>query len=102
MRIFALMFLLAILGSPAGAEVIHMGLPPTPYVQGPIDNTVTISVDPLAPGVYAAKVSYVWTGWVELGNGILVIDTGFSEAAGRALADTIRARSDRKSTRLNS
>lgn len=86
-------FLLTVLSVPAGADVIRMGLPPKPYVQGPIDTTVTISVDPLAPGVYAAKVSYVWTGWVELGNGILVIDTGFSEAAGRALADTIRARS---------
>jgi glyoxylase-like metal-dependent hydrolase (beta-lactamase superfamily II) len=87
------MFLLAILWVPARADVIRMGLPPKPYVQGPIDTTVTISVTPLAPGVYAAKISYVWTGWVELGNGILVIDTGFDEEAGRALADTIRARS---------
>jgi glyoxylase-like metal-dependent hydrolase (beta-lactamase superfamily II) len=80
-------------GAPAGAEVIRMGLPPVPYKPGPIDSSVTIAVEALAPGVYAAKVSYVWTGWVELGDGILVIDTGFNEAAGRALADTIRARS---------
>jgi len=91
--VLALPFLLAIFFGPARADVIQMGLPAKPYVQGPIDTTVTISVDHLAPGVYAAKVSYVWTGWVELGNGILVIDTGFSGAAGRALADTIRARS---------
>jgi len=92
-------FLLAILGAPAHADVIRMGLPPKPYVQGPIDTTVTITVDSLAPGVYAAKVSYVWTGWVDIGNGILVIDTGFSESAGRALADTIRARSGPKPIR---
>jgi glyoxylase-like metal-dependent hydrolase (beta-lactamase superfamily II) len=89
----ALIFLLAILCVPAGADVIRMGLPPKPYIPGPIDESVNITVDPLAPGVYAAKVSYVWTGWVELGNGILVIDTGFNEASARAFADTIRARS---------
>jgi cyclase len=88
-----LIFLLAILCVPAGADIVRMGLPPKPYVPGPVDESVKISVEPLAPGVYAAKVSYVWTGWVELGKGILVIDTGFNEAAGRALADTIRARS---------
>lgn len=58
-----------------------------------IDTTLAITVRPLATGVYAAKLSYVWTGWVELGNGILVIDTGFDEHSARALADTIRARS---------
>jgi len=78
---------------PAGATVIRMGLPPKEDRPGPLDTTVAIQVTPLAPGVYAAKVSYVWTGWVELPEGILVIDTGFSPVAGRALADTIRARS---------
>jgi len=87
------LLLLLILGLPAGATVIRMGLPPKEYRPGPLDTTVTIQVTPLAAGVYAAKVSYVWTGWVELPEGILVIDTGFSPAAGRALADTIRARS---------
>jgi len=65
----------------------------TPPRPGAVDTTVTITVEALKPGVYAAKISYVWTGWVELGDGILVIDTGFSEAGARALADTIRARS---------
>ena len=84
---------LLILCFPAGATVIRMGLPPKEYHTTPVDTTVTIAVTPLADGVYAAKVSYVWTGWVELPDGILVIDTGFSPTAGRALADTIRARS---------
>jgi cyclase len=53
-------------------------------------------VNRLAPGVYAAKLSYVWTGWVELPDGILVIDSGMADSAGAALADTIRARSPGK------
>jgi cyclase len=88
-----LALLIAALSTPAGAQVYEMGPPhPTPG-QGAIDTTVTIAVQSLAPGVYAAKISYVWTGWVELGDGILVVDTGFSERCARALADTIRARS---------
>jgi len=74
------------------AQTVRMGAD-TPPRPGAVDTTVTITVEALKPGVYAAKISYVWTGWVELGDGILVIDTGFSEAGARALADTIRARS---------
>jgi glyoxylase-like metal-dependent hydrolase (beta-lactamase superfamily II) len=88
----ALLPLLLLFG-PARGDIIRMGLPPKPYKPGLPDTTISISVTPLAPGVYAAKVSYVWTGWVELPDGILVVDTGFSMAAGHALADTIRARS---------
>ena len=84
---------LAIVSTPAKSQVIKMGPPEAPKKPETNDTTVTISVQRLAPGVYAAKVSYVWTGWVELPDGILVIDTGFSEYAGRTLADTIRARS---------
>src|SRR5678816_222320 len=91
---------LAVLILPrANAEVIHMGLPQQEYRPGIPDTTVTIEVKPLAAGVYAAKISYVWTGWVELPDGILVIDTGFNESAGRALADTIRARSGNRPIR---
>jgi len=90
---FLLTLVLAVMSTPAKSQVVKMGPPDTPRKATANDTTVTISVDRLAPGVYAAKVSYVWTGWVELADGILVIDTGFSETAGRALADTIRARS---------
>src|SRR5215212_10124272 len=60
------------------------------------DTTLTIHVQRLAPGVFAAKLSYGWAGWVELPEGILVIDSGMADSAGAALADTIRARSPRK------
>ncbi len=90
---FLLAFVLAGSCGTAGAQVIKMGPPEATHKHTTIDTTVTISVEALAPGVYAAKVSYVWTGWVELGDGILVIDTGFDERCSRALADTIRARS---------
>jgi cyclase len=43
--------------------------------------------------VYAAKLGYVWAGWAELPDGILVIDAGMADSVGRAFADTIRARS---------
>jgi len=66
-----------------------------PYIP-PKDSVLTISVKKLAAGVYAAKLSYVWTGWVELPDGILVIDAGMADSAGSALADTIRARSPGK------
>jgi cyclase len=93
--VLSLAFPLLLIASatPSQAEVINLGPQETPRRPGAIDTTVTIEVRSLAPGVYAAKVSYVWTGWVELGDGILVVDTGFSEASARALADTIRARS---------
>jgi cyclase len=87
-----LAFVLAAGGVPARAQTFRMGFP-GPRRPGSIDSTVTITVQPLAPGVYAAKVSYVWTGWVELPDGVLVIDAGFNGESARALADTIRARS---------
>jgi glyoxylase-like metal-dependent hydrolase (beta-lactamase superfamily II) len=76
---------------PATAQTFYLpgGEPPIP----PKDSTLTIRVQQLAPGVYAAKLSFVWTGWVELPDGILVIDSGMADSAGTALADTIRARS---------
>jgi cyclase len=81
------------MGSPAGAQVYLPGAaPPIP----PKDSTLTIQVKKLAAGVYAAKLSFVWTGWVELPEGILVIDAGMADSAGTALADTIRARSPGK------
>ncbi len=92
LALLLLTFALGVLSAPAGADVIRMGPLVKPH-HPVIDTTLTITVHPLAPGVYAAKLSYVWTGWVELGNGILVIDTGFDEHGARALADTIRARS---------
>ncbi|MBI4365106.1 MAG: MBL fold metallo-hydrolase [Candidatus Latescibacteria bacterium] len=58
-----------------------------------VDSTVSISVRRLAPGVYAAKVNYVWAGWVEIGDGILMVDAGFNDESAKALADTVRARS---------
>lgn len=57
------------------------------------DSTITIEVHSLAPGVYAAKVNYVWTGWVELPGGPLLIDSALDERTAAALGDTIRARS---------
>jgi len=87
--------LIALLLAPlaAHAETIQMGAPTKPAKPMIVDTTATIAVEQLAPGVYAAKLSYVWTGWVELPDGILVIDTGFNEQGAKALADTIRARS---------
>jgi glyoxylase-like metal-dependent hydrolase (beta-lactamase superfamily II) len=57
------------------------------------DTLVVIEVHPLGPGVYAAKNRYVWNGWVELPEGILVVDGGYDARSAAALADTIRARS---------
>jgi cyclase len=88
-----LILLLLALTAPAYADTIDMRGPSRPAKPMIVDTTATIAVEQLAPGVYAAKLSYVWTGWVELGDGILVIDTGFNEQGAKALADTIRARS---------
>ncbi|HEY7726880.1 MAG TPA: MBL fold metallo-hydrolase [Candidatus Eisenbacteria bacterium] len=63
------------------------------------DSTILITVHPLAPGVYAALNRFVWNGWVELPEGILVIDGGYDARSARALADTIRARSGPKPIR---
>lgn len=57
------------------------------------DSLVMIQVHPLGPGVYAAKNRFVWNGWVELPEGILVVDGGYDARSASALADTIRARS---------
>lgn len=62
-------------------------------------DTLSVEVKKLAPGVFAAKVRYVWTGWVELPDGILVIDSAMDEKSAMALADTITARSGRKPIR---
>jgi cyclase len=79
---------------PASAQTV--ALPGgRPYIP-PKDTTLAIHVHKLAPGVYAAKVDFVWTGWVEMPDGILVIDSGMADSVGVALADTIRARSPRK------
>jgi glyoxylase-like metal-dependent hydrolase (beta-lactamase superfamily II) len=78
----------------AAAQTYYLpGAEPPRPAPAPPDSVVTIKVDALAKGVYAAKVNHVWTGWVELPEGILVIDTGPSARAGAMLGDTIRARS---------
>jgi cyclase len=59
----------------------------------PKDSVFIPQVHQLAKGVYAAKLGYVWAGWAELPDGILVIDAGMADSVGRAFADTIRARS---------
>ena len=62
----------------------------------PRDTTITITVTRLADGVYAAKVNYVWTGWVELPEGILLVDSGLDSRTAGVLADSIRAYSGGK------
>jgi cyclase len=90
----ALMLLFA---SSADAQTTYLpgAEPPVKKKTGP-DSTITIDVRPLAPGVFAAKVNYVWTGWVELPGGPLLIDSAIDERTAKALADTIRARSGEK------
>src|SRR5215468_1646113 len=85
-----LVLAIALFGTSARAQVYKMGAPDQHLQARGIDTTLTVAVQELAPGVYAAKVSYVWTGWVELPDGILVIDTGLNERAGKMLADSIR------------
>src|SRR5262245_32929495 len=84
---------LVLLSLPARGQTFEMGKPDQHLKATGIDPSITVPVQELAPGDYAAKGSYVWTGWVELPDGILVIDTGLNEHAGRMLADSIRARS---------
>ena len=82
--------------APAHAQIfLPGGEPPIP----PKDSTLTITVRPLAPGVFAAKVNFVWTGWVELPEGILLIDATPADSCAAALADTIAARSPGKAIR---
>jgi cyclase len=89
-------FASAVTSSHGQAQIyLPGGEPPIP----PKDSTLTIRVKQLAPGVYAAKLSYVWTGWIELPDGIMVIDAGMADSAGAALVDTIRARSPKQPIR---
>ena len=90
--------LIALLGSQAAAQTTYLpgAEPPAKKKPGAPDTTITIEVHELAPGVFAAKVNYVWTGWVELPGGPLLIDSGLDERTATALADTIRARSGPK------
>jgi cyclase len=88
----------------ARAEVIPdrgylPGTPPPFHITGPRDTTTTITVVPLGTGIYAAKVDFVWTGWVELPDGILLVDTSIDGRTAAALADTIEARSGAKPVR---
>lgn len=81
--------------SRVSAQTSYMpGAGPTQQ-HAPSDTTLHIQVFPLASGVYAAKVDYVWTGWVELPEGILLIDASMSDSTAAALADSIRGRSGR-------
>jgi len=83
--------------SPATSQTKYMIGAET--VPPPKDSTLTIRVRPLAPGVFAAKVNLVWTGWVELPDGILVIDATAADSSAAALADTIAVRSPGKKIR---
>jgi glyoxylase-like metal-dependent hydrolase (beta-lactamase superfamily II) len=74
-------------------------LGPPPPERAKADTTLTISVRPLKPGIYAAKVRYSWVGWFEQADGVVLVDAGPDEYAGSALADTIRARSGGKPVR---
>ncbi|HET9950632.1 MAG TPA: MBL fold metallo-hydrolase [Candidatus Eisenbacteria bacterium] len=60
---------------------------------------MTISVHPLAKGVWAAKVRYGWVGWFEQGDGLTLVDATMDDRAAAALEDTIRARSGSKPIR---
>src|SRR6202008_287903 len=82
---------------PARAQDVY--LPGAETIPPPKDSTLTIRVHHLAPGVFAAKVNFAWTGWVELADGILVIDATPADSAAAALADTIAARSPGKKIR---
>jgi len=86
--------LIVLLVPPVSAQTTYLpgGVPPAKKPAGS-DTTITIVVHTLAPGVFAAKVNYVWTGWVELPGGPLLIDSSLDEKTAAALADTIRGRS---------
>jgi cyclase len=83
--------------SPANSQTKYMVGAET--VPPPKDSTLTIRVRLLAPGVFAAKVNLVWTGWVELPEGILLVDATRADSTAAALADTIAARSPGKKVR---
>ncbi len=85
-------FVSSFTGAPARAQGVRY-LPGAGPAVSPKDSVFTPEVHRLAKGVYAAKLGYVWAGWVELPEGLLVIDAGMADSVGRAFADTIRARS---------
>jgi cyclase len=86
-----------LLATPSRAQTTYLpGAEPPAKMPAAHDTTITIEVHSLAPGVFAAKVNYVWTGWVELPGGPLLIDSSTDERTAAALADTIRARSGPK------
>ena len=85
--------LLAASSAPGQVSYMPGARPPTPT---PADSVIRVQVHRLAPGVYAAKVQYVWTGWVELPEGLLLIDSSISDSTAAILADTIRAYSGPK------
>jgi cyclase len=76
------------------AQVYVPGAGPSQYVPTSADSAIT--VQKLAPGVYAAKVQYVWTGWVELPEGILLVNSSLDDQTAATLADSIRSRSGPK------
>lgn len=78
---------------PASAQTTYMPGAAPPKEKAASDTTLQIRVVPLASGVFAAKVDYVWTGWVVLPEGILLIDASMSDSTAAVLADSIRARS---------
>jgi cyclase len=80
---------------PALAKKLYLGPAPgaSYHVHGVNDSIPVIEVHRLKPGVYAARFNFVWVGWVELPEGLLLIDSGNSARGAKALADTIRARS---------
>ena len=95
-----LAFALALLAVPV-APAVHaqVYLPGGETIPPPKDTTLTIRVRPLAPGVFAARVNHVWTGWVETTDGIVLIDATWADSSAAALADTIAARSPGKTIR---
>jgi len=97
-------FFLAAVALHASAQTLDergysTGTPPRIQVRDPSDTTITLVVQPLAEGVFAAKVDHAWTGWVVLPEGILVVDASASDRTAAVLADTIRARSGDKPIR---
>ena len=90
---------LAVLTAPTRAESQTWYLGGDAPSKGKPDTTLTISVHPLAKGVYAAKVRYGWVGWFEDGDGITLVDAAMDDRAAAALEDSIRARSGAKPIR---
>ncbi len=81
---------LATAPAPASADTQYLGQAPS---REKPDTTLTITVHPLAPGVFAARVRYGWVGWFEQGKTITLVDAAMDAQAAAALEDSIRARS---------